>query len=143
MFNDSYNKITENLYVGDVKSPRLILQRKEITHVISLVPLDKTLKKMLVKKNIKHFEYPFGDNRDENIIRHFNKMKPTLKKFLFQDKGRLLIHCMVGRSRSVGITILILMKFYNVPYKVAYDMISSEREIGMNPGFERMIKECK
>ena len=50
---------------------------------------------------------------------------------------------MVGRSRSVGITILILMKIYKYSFEDAYKLIKSKREIGMNEKFLNDIKNYK
>ena len=139
---NSYDKITEQLYIGDVMSPRISLQRKEnISHVISLVPLDKTLKKFLKKKSIQHYEYIFSDNRDENIIQHFKNLLPKILNILSQDSTRLLVHCQVGRSRSVGIVILTLMKLKKYSFEDALKLVKSKRDIGMNKKFYEDIKK--
>jgi len=139
---NSYDKITEQLYVGDVMSPRIMLQKKEnISHVISLVPLDKTLKKFLRKKSIYHYEYLFGDSKDEDIIEHFKNLLPKILNILSQDSTKLLIHCMVGRSRSVGIVILTLMKIHRYSFDDAYKLVKEKRDIGMNSKFLEDIKK--
>lgn len=141
---NSYDKITDQLYVGDVTSPRIQLQKKEnISHIISLVPLDKTLKKILKKKSINHFEYYFPENRDENIIQHFKNLLPKILNILSQDSTKLLIHCQIGRSRSVGIIILILMKIYKYSFEDAITLVKSKRDIGMNPNFYETVKNYK
>lgn len=138
---NSYDKITDRLYVGDIMSPRMILQRKEqISHILSLITLDKTLKKILNKKGIVLIEHEFGDNVDEDIVNHFETLLPQLSEIMNNENSKLLIHCMVGRSRSVGILILIMMHFFKYNFEDAYKLVSLERDIGMNPKFFEDVK---
>lgn len=141
---NSYDKIIDKIYIGDIVSPRISLQKKEnISHVISLVPLDKTLKKFLRKKSVYHYECLIENDKDEDIIQHFREMLPKLINILSQDSTKLLIHCTLGRSRSVSLCLLILMKFFKYTYEDAFELIKSKRDIDLKSPFYEPIKHYK
>lgn len=142
---NSYDKIMGGLYVGDGISPRIVLQKKEpISHIISLVPINKTLKRMLQKKSIVHIEHLIQNDVNEDIVFHFNELYPQIREIL-SNKGdiNLLIHCDLGRSRSVGIVLLTLIKKYKYKFDQGYELIKLKREVELNPHFYESIKNYK
>ena len=59
----SFNKITDNIYVGDIRSPLMTLDKKiKLTHIFSFVTLPENTKKIIHKHNIAHVQYPFNDD---------------------------------------------------------------------------------
>ena len=125
----AYSRITENLYIGNYKSGKQVLKDKPpITHILSLTHTDSLMKAKYMKNNIEFHQYVFDDNpQKENIIEHFNKLKPLLKKILLEEDGVLLIHCHAGASRSVFIGVLTLIELYGYDFNYAYELIDEER----------------
>ena len=144
--NDTYNKITNNIYIGNMWSPNEIIidgksnKIKPITHIISFIKLPKHIKENIEYNNIVYFEYSFDDSVDENIIQHYNLISTDIKKFLFDDNGTMLFLCQAGKSRSVSITILTLINLYNMNFDDAYNLISSKRETQINYRFKNDLK---
>lgn len=143
----SYTKIITGLYIGDGNSPKVIMQTKEpISHVISLVPISRTLKKILHKKSIKHIEHFVKNDINENIIDHFNELYPILKDILNNKSEtiNLLIHCELGKSRSAAIAVLILMRKYRYSFDNAYEMVKLKRDVvQLNQKFIEDLKGYK
>ena len=138
---NSYDKIIPGLYVGDETSPRVALQKKErISHVISLMPISKTLKRFLKKKSIIHIEHIIKNDINENIIKHFLELYPTIKDILNMNDPQLLIHCELGRSRSVAIVLLTLMRKYRYKFEQGYELIKLKRDVELNPKFYELLK---
>jgi len=53
--------------------------------------------------------------------------------------GNVLVHCEMGRSRSVSLLIFYLMKTLDITYEDAYELIKAKRYT-INPQFEELIK---
>ncbi len=143
LFVPCYSKITDNIYVGDYRSGvQAIADHKPITSIISLITVDEQCKLQYKHNGVQLYEYPFTDSPDEDIISHFETLQPIIKHAL-QQSGILLIHCLVGRSRSIGITILTLMSLYNHTFQSAYNLVNTKRGCFMNRGFIQQIKNYK
>ena len=141
---NSYDKIIGGLYVGDIDSGRVILQQKEpISHVISLVPVTKTLRRMLLKKSIVHIEHFIQNDENEDIMTHFNDLYPQIKEFLSNKEANLLVHCDLGKSRSVAVILLIMMKKFRYKFDPAYELIRLKRDVEINEKFLEEIKKYK
>lgn len=142
---NSYDKIITGLYIGDIESPRVILQQKEpISHVISLSPVTKTLRRMLLKKSIVHIEHNIKNDANENIIKHFEELYPFIREALNNKaQTNILIHCDLGRSRSVAIVLLTLMKRFKYSFDSGYELIRLKRDVDINKKFLESIKEYK
>ena len=142
---NSYDKIIGGLYIGDLESPRLILQQKEpISHVISLCPITKTLRRILLKKSIVHIQHNIQNNGNEDIINHFNDLYPQIKDILSNKHDtNILIHCDLGKSSSVAIVLLILIKKFRYKFDSAYELIRLKRDVELNGKFLEDIKKYK
>ncbi len=144
LFPISYTKIINNIYIGDYRSGIKAINDKEpITHILSLVPVSEKRQYKYIENNITLHQYMFDDNPNENIINHFLKLRSLIYNILVIEKGTLLINCMAGRSRSVSITILTLIYFYNHTFDSAFQLINLKRKVWMNNGFYQQIKEYR
>jgi protein-tyrosine phosphatase len=76
----------------------------------------------------------FNDVRTYNIVQH----KDIITEFINKCKGKLLIHCGEGISRSPSILIMYLMNKYT--YSEAYQFVSSKRYIKPNIGFVKQLR---
>lgn len=85
-------------------------------------------------KNILTLE--FNDIRTNNILIY----KDIIREFINNCKGKLLIHCGEGISRSPSILILYLIYTHNYTYNEAYNIISTKRFIKPNIGFIKQLK---
>lgn len=147
IFSPSYSKILDNLYVGNFSCAEKIVKNKnkdEITHNISFIQHDKKYKTKMIGMGINVYDtYNFSDSEDQDIIKHFNKLKPLIEEILFDNKGKLLINCSAGASRSVSFAILTMMTFYNYTFDEAYELVDEERLVKMNDRFYEQVKNYK
>ncbi len=143
----NYNKITDNLYIGNIWSPTEIITNNKkntinppITHIISLIKLPENTIKSLQENNIIYFEHSFDDSYKENIITRYNELTDIIEEYLINQEGVILILCQAGKSRSVSITLLILIDYYNLSFEDAYNYILKRREIQINRQFYKDIE---
>ena len=55
-------------------------------------------------------------------------------------KGKLLIHCVLGRSRSFAFLVMYIMKKFRLQFEEANEMVNERRFLGqINLGFEEQL----
>ncbi|XP_071717002.1 dual specificity protein phosphatase 1-like [Rutidosis leptorrhynchoides] len=125
-------KIEEGLYLGSVGAAKnkSILKSLNVTHVLTVAsslppahPIDFTYKIVDVT-----------DKRDVNIAQFFDEC------FSFIDEARrtggVLVHCFLGKSRSVTIVVAYLMKKHGLSLSETLKFVKSKRDVAApNSGF--------
>ena len=135
----SYYKIIDNIYIGNIWSPKLITKDENITDIVSFIKLpDDTIKSIADTYN--YYYYKIENDGDEDILSQFNKMKEFLHTKLFVDKSKILFVCFCGKSCSVAILLLILLEFYNYDFYEAINLIYDKISYQMNHKFYNDIK---
>jgi len=127
--------ILENVYLGNRENAynNTVIKNLGITHILSL---NKDAK---YKHGIFQMNYPINDDENENIIQAYSSVKEFLNQAY--EKGKLLIHCDKGKSRSVAILILFLRNKMNYTFEKILTFIKTQRKIAQpNPGFMGQIK---
>lgn len=90
-----FDKITENIYIGDIVAATSPTINRNVDVIISLVE---------ISNNMKCFIFPLEDSRDVNISLLFNDINKLISKNIEQNKNiKILINCYNGVSRSVTI----------------------------------------
>jgi len=132
-------QIIDNLWVGSISSScnREMLHKYKIETIISAF-LGSTAS----------FPYDFNYERaklrdvvDENIMEDFNRLLSIIHTELMNGKG-VLVHCILGKSRSVSIVAAYLIKYRNMSRDEAIEFIRNKRsQIDPNPGYMTSLKE--
>jgi len=125
-------QIEEGLYLGSVGAAnnKSELKRLNITHILTVAnSLPPTHPNDFVYKIIN-----IPDREDVNIENYFDEC------FAFIDEakrmGGVLVHCFVGKSRSVTVVVAYLMKKHGMSMSEALKHVKSKRPIASpNSGF--------
>lgn len=132
-------QIEEGLYLGSRAAAlnKVELKRLNITHILTVAasippayPDDFNYKVVRVV-----------DNEDTNLAQYFEEC------FDFIDEakrigGGVLVHCFVGRSRSVTIVVAYLMKKHRMTLRQALEHVKSKRpQAAPNSGFIKQLEE--
>jgi len=134
----SIDAITSNLYVGDVNCifSDDLLSSRGITHILSAAlgvqPCfeDKYEYKCLDLMDLDDFE----------IQDHFNDAADFINRGL-RDDGKVLVHCMAGRSRSATLLAAYFIKYELLTTDEALDKIRVQRSvISPNLGFVNKLR---
>ena len=141
---EDYNEIIKDfLYVSSYKTASTVIDLKnlKITNIINCSgDLCENLSPESSLLDIEYLTLNIRDNVSENIeclffkcINYINKVK--------ENKGRVLVHCYKGVSRSVSIVIAYLIYLYKWTYDDAFDFVQSKRSIANpNIGFYLQLK---
>ena len=126
------NYIVDNIYLGSciAASDLELLKNKNIKYICNIsdnIP-------NFFDDNIKYLNIIKKDNGKDNLDK--NELDKSYNFILnSQNNGNILIHCFVGRSRSVSILIYYLMNKYGLSIKEAIYFLKSKRR-WINPSIK-------
>ncbi|CAI9118589.1 OLC1v1020179C1 [Oldenlandia corymbosa var. corymbosa] len=132
-------KIEEGLYLGSLgaASNKSALKSLNITHIL-------TVANSLPPVHANDFVYKIvdiPDREDVKISQYFD----DCFEFIDDAKkkgGGVLVHCFVGRSRSVTIVVAYLMKKHGMSLSQALDHVRSKRPVASpNKGFMSQLMD--
>lgn len=109
--------------------------RRPVTGILSLVPLPSGI---VVPEDIDHLVVPLIDGAG-NLEPQVRRAVGFATDFL-RDQEPLFVHCHAGRSRSVVILAMALMRHQGLSKAEALATISRRREIALTPGIEAMFR---
>ena len=139
---NSYNEIEPGIYLGGI-FPRYDKNfMKKIDVIIDMIDYHGLNYRPPVFDNKLYFNLPLDDSPTENISKYFDNVFKIINKYHFDEHKNIYIHCMAGISRSSTVLIAYYMRKYCLPYKQAYELVKSKRNIiEPNRGFVRQLEE--
>lgn len=130
---------TDFLYIGSIGSAynsEKLLQCG-ITHILCLSEAIR----LNFPEKFNYLRVPMVDQSDYNILNDL----PVIFEFTERvklEKGKLLVHCYQGKSRSSAICCAYLIKYYHLTLESALNIIREVRPIAApNSGFIRSLQE--
>lgn len=132
--NITYSEVLrDKLFIGDFESPKAIF-KLNIKAVVSLGTL-----KYVHYDGIKYKHIVIEDDKDSDILKHLIDATDFIDYHIKQNI-KVLVHCQAGVSRSATICIAYLMKYYDLPFSVAFLALKGARPI-INPniGFLKQL----
>ena len=104
--NEDFNMVYPGIYIGNYSTSTNLelLQGIGITNIISVIPSFNPP----FQDKFKYYHIPAYDDESQDLSTQFEKSNQYIQEIL-QNKGKVLIHCMVGRSRSVTIFLAFLI----------------------------------
>jgi len=121
------DEIIHGVFLGSINSSYDldVLKSKGITHIISVilgyVPAYPDDFKYLIINAL--------DNENNNISDVFQSCNNFINNALFEDNGKVLIHCMAGRSRSATILSAYIIDTYGMDVDNVLSLLRSKRKI--------------
>ena len=88
---------------------------------------------------IKYLKLDLIDSPEMNIVQYFEKAFAFIESAR-KNSDNILIHCKLGRSRSVSILIAYMIRYYDFNVKKALEFIQAKRkQIKPNDGFIKQL----
>ena len=124
--NDDFNLVYPNIYIGNYSTSTnlALLQGLGITHIISVIPSFNPP----FLNNFKYLHIPAYDDQSQDMTQYFKECNTFIANIL-KDEGKVLIHCMVGRSRSITIFLAFLINILCGNFNQKCVKIYSENDV--------------
>jgi len=131
---DKYNKIFDNLYIGNYESPldTEFIKNKNIKLIINCTKnykynVDDSIN--ILRLNITDYNSP-----ENNIIiaSNIDKILEIINIYLNSGEG-VLVHCHMGQQRSAMIISCYLMKYHNMKLEETLEKIKLKRKYAFLP----------
>lgn len=106
------------------------------THVLNAT---KELPNYFEDKALQYLKIPINDYETENITPYFRQAFEFIES---ARGGKILIHCVLGRSRSFAFLVMYIMKKYGLSYEESNEVVNERRFLGqINVGFQEQLIE--
>jgi protein-tyrosine phosphatase len=117
-----------------------ILKKLKITHVLNAAQGKKftqidTSQEFYDDAGIKYFGCELMDFAQAKIDRYIDAAVEFIHQAIDVEKGRILIHCYMGVSRSATFMLAYMIKYKHLRLEVAIRLASEKRYIAPNDGF--------
>ena len=132
-------ELIPNLFIGSIgtASNLKILKETGITHIVCAA---KGVEAYYPNK-FTYLKLDLLDSENEDIKKYFDEAGEFINKAL-KEKGKVLVHCHAGISRSSTICLAYIIKYKKIGYDKAIKMVREKRaKISPNVGFEKQLRE--
>jgi len=140
-------RVLGGLYISSIKPLLNNTDLKSLYGIESIVSVQKDPIPEAYR-NYRRLQVPIDDLEDENLFTYFQRVNDFIEEGLKASsdgkKGKVLVHCNAGRSRSVSFVIAFLMKKYRLSYKQARYAVQRKYPEGVmvepNAGFSKQLQ---
>lgn len=134
--NDDFTLVYPNLYIGNYSTSTNLelLKNLKISNIISVIPSFNP--PFPEQFNYLHIEA--YDDELQNMTQHFERTNEYIKKCL-NEGGRILLHCMAGRSRSITVLIAFIISIIKGEFNqsiIKFDNYNSDGSGDGSGGFD-------
>lgn len=134
------DEILPGVFLGSINSSYDldVLKSKGITHIISVIlGYDPAY-----PNDFKYLIINALDNENNNLSDVFESCNNFINNALFEDNGKVLIHCMAGRSRSATILSAYIIDTYGMDVDNVLNLLRNKRKIvEPNSSFIKQLKK--
>lgn len=139
--NEDFSIIFPNIYIGNYSTStnKILLKNLGITNIITVLPPSYI---PLFPDDFKYLHISAYDNIYQDMTQYFDKTNKYIEDVL-NNNGRIFIHCMAGRSRSITIFIAFLINVLKGCYKYSdIALINNDNKINITE-YRQFIKSIK
>jgi hypothetical protein len=138
--NFEADEIMPGIFLGSINSSYDldVLKSKGITHIISVIlGYDPAF-----PEDFQYLIINALDNENNNISDVFESCNDFINDALFESNGKVLIHCMAGRSRSATILAAYIIKTCGMDVENVLNLLRKKRKIvEPNSSFVKQLNE--
>ncbi|XP_035661268.1 dual specificity protein phosphatase 3-like isoform X15 [Branchiostoma floridae] len=136
-----YNHVHPRILLGNSSIAQDVSKLKSlgVTHVLNAAHGAIDVSKEYEKVGIEYLGVPADDVPTYNLKQHFEPAAAFINTAV--KKGKVLVHCHVGYSRSPTLVAAYLMLYQELTAQESITLIRGKRFIGPNDGFLRQLCE--
>uniref|UniRef100_A0A3B3ZI48 Dual specificity protein phosphatase n=1 Tax=Periophthalmus magnuspinnatus TaxID=409849 RepID=A0A3B3ZI48_9GOBI len=141
------NEVWDNVYIGDEETARdkYKLKALGITHILNAAEgtwnsVD-TGAGYYSDMDIVYYGVVAEDTTTFDLSQYFHSAASFIDKTLSNPQNKLLVHCVMGRSRSATLFLAYLMICRNMTVVDAIETVKKRRRIIPNWGFLKQLRE--
>ncbi|XP_056626749.1 uncharacterized protein LOC130438690 [Triplophysa dalaica] len=141
------NEVWPNVYIGNEETARDRHKLKSlgITHILNAAEGEwnsvDTGPEYYKDMNVDYYGITAEDTTIFNLSQYFCTTAEYIHQTLVNPQNKMLIHCVMGRSRSATLFLAYLMIHENMTVVNAIDHVKSRRRIIPNWGFLKQLRE--
>lgn len=132
------------IFISDGKcvTDKVLLKKLNITHILNAAETEiRTGKYFYKNNNIKYLGIAVLDTPNENISLYFDRVADFIHNCLI-NRGKIIVHCVMGISRSSTCVIAYLIKYCNMDVFDAIKFLKKKRSIiNPNVGFIKQLQQ--
>ncbi|XP_068111488.1 dual specificity phosphatase 29-like isoform X3 [Hyperolius riggenbachi] len=141
------DQVFPNLFLGDViiANDKKKLKKMAITHVLNAAHAswECTGENVDYGPDIHYYGITAEDCPEFNISVYLRPAAQFIHKALTTPNGRILVHCVLGKSRSATLVLAYLMIYQNFTLENAIHHVSQYRCIAPNRGFLLQLQQLE
>uniref|UniRef100_W5MAN4 Dual specificity phosphatase 29 n=1 Tax=Lepisosteus oculatus TaxID=7918 RepID=W5MAN4_LEPOC len=146
MKNTHVNEVWPGVYIGDEKTAldRYTLEKMGMTHILNAAAGKwniSTGPEYYSDMNIEYYGVEADDLPSFNLSEFFYPAAKFIDGALSRPENKLLVHCVMGRSRSATLFLAYLMIYKNMTIVDAVNHVIEHRCILPNRGFLKQLRQ--
>uniref|UniRef100_A0A670ZT32 Dual specificity protein phosphatase n=1 Tax=Pseudonaja textilis TaxID=8673 RepID=A0A670ZT32_PSETE len=119
------------------------LRRYGITHILNAAhgAWGSKGNQTFYGSEISYYGIAAEDDVDFDLTVYFHPASEYIHQALKAPKGKILVHCVLGKSRSPALVLAYLMIYQNLSLADALEMLLQHRAISPNRGFLKQLQD--
>ncbi|KAJ1144465.1 hypothetical protein NDU88_010763 [Pleurodeles waltl] len=139
------DQVWPGLYLGDavIANNLDVLNEMGITHVLNAAHCSWDCKgeQVVYGQGIHYYGITAEDCPDFNLSLYFHTAAEYIHTALSDPCGKVLVHCVLGRSRSAALVLAYLMIYHHFSLADAIQRVTQYRPICPNRGFLKQLQD--
>ncbi|CAM9338060.1 unnamed protein product [Lampetra planeri] len=137
------DEVWPNIYIGNVAvaQTKTALMKLGITHVLNAAHSKQGSigNQSFYGKDIEYCGIPADDSKHFDLDVYFRPAADFIHKGLKAPDGKVLVHCIMGMSRSSTLVLAYLMIYHHLPLQQALQRLIQKRAIYPNRNFLALL----
>ncbi|XP_066478184.1 dual specificity protein phosphatase 26-like [Tiliqua scincoides] len=139
------DEVWPNLYLGNIviAHNKEELRRRGITHILNAAHAawGSRGSQVFYGQEVHYYGIAAEDCIDFDLSIHFRPASEYIHKALSAPNGKILVHCILGKSRSAALVLAYLMSRQNFSLADAIERVLQQRAISPNRGFLKQLQD--
>nr|XP_056704281.1 dual specificity protein phosphatase 26-like [Euleptes europaea] len=139
------DEVWPHLYLGNIviAHDKDELRRLGITHILNAAhgAWGSQGCQLFYGQEIHYHGIAAEDTPDFNLSVHFHPASEYIHKALSAPQGKILVHCILGKSRSATLVLAYLMICHSFSLRDAVEKVLLHRAISPNCGFLKQLRD--